>query len=319
LPTGLSLSSSGLISGTAGGSAGTFTFTVNATDVNSRATTSSSLSITTINPSTVVTTTFAVPAGVTPVYNPLSDSNLIAGESFSRGSASTISLTRANGFRYFTMTAGSYTVTISGANGSGNNHYRGRVLSGTLTLTSTTNLMAVVGHNGVGSYSGGGMTGLAIGTNFATATPIFVAGGGAGGYSTSHSVGDGRPDNTYQTYNNGGFYDPGAGWFSNAGSGNASTPARSITNGGFGSIGGCGDGAGFGGGGGGCPGGGGGYQGGQAGGNSPAQTGGTGGTSYWTSPMSNINNVGLRGSDTSSSFSSTVTAESGYMTITSNN
>ena len=45
LPTGLSLSSSGLISGTAS-AAGTFTFTVNATDVNGRFTTSGSLSIT---------------------------------------------------------------------------------------------------------------------------------------------------------------------------------------------------------------------------------------------------------------------------------
>ena len=50
LPTGLSLSSSGLISGTLGGSAGTATFTVNATDVNGRATTSGSFTFTSIQP-----------------------------------------------------------------------------------------------------------------------------------------------------------------------------------------------------------------------------------------------------------------------------
>lgn len=319
LPSGITLSSSGLLSGTIGGTAGTFNFTVRSTDENDRFTDSGTLSITTVISVTTVTSTFSVPSGITPVYNPLSESNLIAGESFSRGSATSISLTRADGFRYFTFSAGSYTVTISGACGSGNFHYRGRVLQGTLTLTSTTNLMAVVGHNGVGAYSGGGMTGLAIGTNFATATPIFVAGGGAGGYGSAHSVGDGRPTNSFATYSTGGFYDPGAGWFSNAGSGNATTPARSITNGGFGGIGGCADGAGFGGGGGGCPGGGGGYQGGQAGGNTPAQTGGTGGTSFWTSPMSSISDQGLRGSDTTTNFSSTNTSNSGFMTITSNN
>ena len=52
LPSGISLSSSGLLSGTIGGSAGTFTFTVNATDVNGRTTTSSNISITTIQPYT---------------------------------------------------------------------------------------------------------------------------------------------------------------------------------------------------------------------------------------------------------------------------
>lgn len=48
IPTGLSLSSSGLISGTATGASTTYTFTVNATDVNGRTTTSGSLTITTV-------------------------------------------------------------------------------------------------------------------------------------------------------------------------------------------------------------------------------------------------------------------------------
>jgi len=316
LPTGLSLSSSGLISGTPS-SAGTFTFAVNATDVNGRATTSSNFTIVIVNP--LLNVTFTVPDITQNPSGPLSDSQLIAGETFTTLSAASINMTRSNGFRYFTLPAGTYTVTVAGASGSSPEHGYGIIRRGTMVLGSSTNMMALVGHNGQSSYGGGGMSGLAIGTNNASATPIFVAGGGGGGYGGTNPARDGQEG----TSGGGGAgsqnYDSGAGWFSNASRSysNGEPRARSVTNGANGgNQNACGgSGGGFGGGGGNCPAGGGGYTEGGAGGDGGPFGGGGGGGSYHTSPVSSVTTIGYRGTNRSSTWSSLLTSESGYITI----
>lgn len=256
-------------------------------------------------------------------YSAPSNAQLQAAETYTLGNATTIGLTYGNGFRYFSLNAGSYTVTISGANGSGTQHGYGIILTGTLTLPSTTNLVALVGHNGTGSYSGGGMSALAIGTSYTTATALFVAGGGGGGYSSFNTNLDAKAASTAVPATCTDFaYDSGAGFTANgARSYSGSGLAQSFRNGGQGGVStSCGSVyGGFGGGGGSCPAGGGGYVGGYAGGNSPSAVGGSGGSSYWdTTYISGVTTVGWRGSNRTltNSTNATVVAESGYITIT---
>ena len=210
-----------------------------------------------------------------------------------------------SGYHYFDISAGTYTVNIKGAEGSGTQHGYGADITATMVVTAATRLVAIVGNPGNGSYSGGGMSAIALrnaGSDiYTSATAVLVAGGGAGGYSSSHSQldagGVGWNPTTRRTYNTdrgdgrGGTYDGGASFnnnynpeiYASSQGGQGSEAAQHWV---WGSRGGiatpCGGGqqGGFGGGGGSCPAGGGGYYGGTAGGNSPAATGGGGGTSY---------------------------------------
>ena len=213
-----------------------------------------------------------------------------------------------SGYHYFDLPAGTYSVLIKGAEGSGNNHGLGAIINATLVVVASTRFVALVGNYGTGQYSGGGMTAIALRNSgsfdvYTSAIPILVAGGGGGGYGSQATVGlqawggsvDDDPtirrgvatdgpgglgvydggaafSNVYSPirYNNvtGVQGDVGAQHFVWGGLGGRATACETIFTGGFG------------GGGGACPGGGGGYYGGKAGGDSPSQSQGGGGTSY---------------------------------------
>lgn len=208
----------------------------------------------------------------------------------------------ANGYHYFTLQPGTYSVNIKGAEGSGQAHGRGANIDATLVVTAAVRFVALVGNYGLGNYGGGGMTAIALrnadNDGFATAIPVLVAGGGGGGYNNGQLQADAGGIADSPTTRRGqatdgdglGNYDGGAA-FSNvyaprhypAVFGTAGGPgAQHFVWGGLGGrVDNCGDvRGGFGGGGGSCPGGGGGYYGGKAGGDSPSGSAGGGGTSY---------------------------------------
>lgn len=209
----------------------------------------------------------------------------------------------SSGYFYFTLPAGTYSVVMKGAEGSGTGHGYGATLNATLVCTASTRMVAIIGQAGSGSYSAGGMSALAItaggADTYAGATPVLVAGGGGGGYGSlgdqSDAGGTSWPSTTRRNNNptecatyGGGVYDAGAPF--TAGAHEVSTYSCTVNSEAAvaftaGATGGTqdacgGDKGGFGGGGGSCPGGGGGFYGGFAGGNSPSSTGGGGGTSY---------------------------------------
>ena len=202
-----------------------------------------------------------------------------------------------SGYHYFDITEGNYTVSIRGAEGSGTQHGYGAIITASMTVVTTTRMVAIVGNPGSGLYSGGGMSALALRNAasdiYTSAIPILVAGGGGGGYSTLNSEADAGGTNWTSITRRGigGIYDGGASFFNNYNpelynnttGGQGSNAAQHWV---WGSRGGiataCGGGTsqgGFGGGGGSCPAGGGGYYGGRAGGEGPSRGGG-GGTSY---------------------------------------
>lgn len=205
------------------------------------------------------------------------------------------------GYFYFDIDPGTYTVQIKGAEGSGTNHGFGVTINATMVSSVTARMIALIGQAGAGSYSGGGMSALALsagGDTYAGATPILIAGAGGGGYTYLPSEGDGgntswtpttrRGTSTGCATYGGGTYDAGAPFnpafhtvsaYSCTINSNAAQAFLDGARGGITTT--CGGGqGGFGGGGGSCPGGGGGYYGGFAGGDAPTQTGGGGGTSY---------------------------------------
>ena len=322
LPSGLSLSSSGLISGTIGGSAGTFTFTVNATDVNGRATTSSSLSIATVSPElySFTTATFT-PGGATGRTGP-SITQARSGVGNPAWASTYLNMTTSGILDWTVPATATYAVTIAGAKGGTNNNATGGngiSIVTTASLTQGEIVKLIVGHLGVniastrstggggGSYmwrasnntllcaaggGGGGAYGgasrngtAAVQSSTATAGTLgSLAGGsgGAGGTGGSGSSGAG-----------GG----GGGWSSNGTGTNGSNGGLSPLNGGTGGAGyytNPNEDGGFGGGGGGGNyggGGGGGYSGGGAGPNNDG--GGGGGGSYsLTSITSSSANTG---------------------------
>jgi len=309
LPTGLSLSSSGLISGTLGGSAGTATFTVNATDVNGRATTSGSFTFLSIQPAWTALTFTTNSTGV----NGPSAGNVTANFT---GTASAWSV--SSGVILLTIpVTGSYRIDIAGARGGNANNGSGgqaaRIV-GTTTLTGDAQYKVVVGQPG-GDRPGGSQQGSGGGggASFVAANsgniPIVIAGGGGGsagawpGYS-SYGAGNASTSTVPNQSNgcnncaaiasggNGGNNcSPGAaaggGWFSagsSSGTSNGAAPGQALSgiptggvNGDNGGVGG------FGGGGGGrnvIAGGGGGYNGGNTPGDSSCTGGGAGGSSY---------------------------------------
>ena len=207
-----------------------------------------------------------------------------------------------SGYHYFNMVAGTYSVRIKGAEGSGGQHGYGADISANIEVSQTTRMVALIGNAGSGPYGGGGGTFIAIttGNTYTTATALLVAGGGGGGYNSFHDQLDGgdtswtpttrRGNSTDRGDGRGGTYDGGAAFsavyntetYPSTEGGQGSVAAQHFVWGGRGGIQtACGAGqGGFGGGGGSCPAGGGGYYGGKAGGNSPTAYGGGGGTSY---------------------------------------
>jgi hypothetical protein len=199
-----------------------------------------------------------------------------------------------SGYHYFDITEGNYTVSIRGAEGSGSQHGYGAIITASMTVVTTTRMVAIVGNPGSGNYSAGGMSALALRNAasdvYTSATALLVAGGGGGGYSVLNTEADAGGTTWTSTTRRGTStteYDGGAAFnavynpeiYSNSTGGQGSTAAQHWV---WGSLGGrvtpCGaDQGGFGGGGGSCPAGGGGFYGGKAGGSG---YGGGGGTSY---------------------------------------
>ena len=109
------------------------------------------------------------------------------------GSVLPADATYSSGYVYFNIYPGTYTVEIKGAEGSGTQHGFGATINATMVSSVTTRMIALLGQAGSGSYSGGGMSALALsagGDTYAGATPILIAGAGGGGYSSLQSEAD---------------------------------------------------------------------------------------------------------------------------------
>jgi len=325
LPTGLSLSSSGLISGTLGGSAGTFTFTVNATDVNGRATTSGSFTFLSVQPAWT-SLTFSDNRGAGS-RDQASSGNITT--SFS-GTAPTYSV--ASGIISLTIpVTGNYTINAKGAQGgasdSGQQGGLGASITGTFSLTSGSIIKILVGTKGgnvtAGTRGGGGGGGTYVATN---ANAILVIAGGGGGGGTNQAGGAGQAGNngasgcctgTIAAGGSGGnggggaeYGSGGAGWSGNGANSantNSNVAPNSFLNNGIGGLGSRGWGypeqtqdGGFGGGGYSYAGagGGGGYSGGGGGGWSQAGAGGGGGSFNNGSSQTNTTGGGPAGNGT---------------------
>lgn len=283
LPTGLSLSSSGLISGTLGGSAGTATFTVNATDVNGLATTSGSFTFLSISPAwsdVTVTASGAVQTG--------------GSSSISyTGSAPTYSV--SGGIYSLTIPlTGTYRVRARGARGGvgvdNSAGGAGASIQGDFSFTAGQVIKLLPGNQGLTRGSGGGSGGGGGGsfvTNSSNGALCIAGGGGGGADGSSGGNRTGTPGTTGTSGTSGrdgqnsggsggnGGSTSGSDWFGSGGGGlngnganggNGSTGGQAFVNGGNGGNAGGSYGAagGFGGGGGATWGaaGGGGYSGG---------------------------------------------------------
>jgi hypothetical protein len=221
----------------------------------------------------------------------------------------------ATGNTYYNNTGGgqlwtvpatrTYRIVASGAAGTGGN---GAVMTADVPLTKGNVLLIVVGQNPTGTmYTAGGGTFVTLGSTFAAATPLLVAGGGGGLYinrgdfsaASTSTFGNypppgtplagwpavGATGGTNGSGGGAGHYSGGGGFYSSGGENGAGTGfGYSFRSGARGGDNGCGNGVGgFGGGGGGCPGGGGGYSGGGGGINLAGSSnyyGGGGGGSY---------------------------------------
>ena len=321
LPSGITLSSSGILSGTAGGSAQTYTFTVNATDVNGRATTSSSLSITTINPELYSFTTVT-----------FNTNNNTGGNSSNTGPDVSTIRSNATGTPTPSAWSGTYlqnhsqpgiflwtvpataTYRIRGVGAGGNwgsagNAGAGASMQGDFSLTQGNVLRCLVGHTGgtTGDYGGGG--GGTFIYNQSTSTHLISAGGGGGGDGSSgynsastSSTSLGTWDGSASSYQGGGGCGGngvgGGGFSGNGGNGGNS---KSFLNGGEGSTDNPGDcegnavgGFGGGGAGGNGAGGGGGHYGGNAAGNDSGPASGGGGSYNAGSNQSNTTGAAAR-------------------------
>jgi hypothetical protein len=189
LPTGITLSSGGLLSGTPSGiTSSPISFTFNATDDAGNTVTSSTI--------TVVVTLFAFSshtftnAGVTGREGP---SLAQARSAYSATSwANTFLNMSTNGIQKWTVpVAGTYRILAVGAVGgrAGDNAIwgYGASMQGDFTLAAGEEVNIVVGQGGVGTPSnglnmaGGGGGGTAVWTTAASSEPLIVAGGGAGG------------------------------------------------------------------------------------------------------------------------------------------
>lgn len=173
LPTGLSISSSGLISGTPSNS-GTFNFTVRATDENTRFTDSSSLTLVSINPElySFTTATFGT-NGVTGRDGPnITQARAALGNP---AWANTYLNMTTNGIQLWTVpVTATYRIQAYGASSQG---YNGASAQGDIVLTKGDVIKIACGQPGTGNqYAGAGGT-FVVHNN---GTVLIVAGGGAG-------------------------------------------------------------------------------------------------------------------------------------------
>jgi hypothetical protein len=319
-PTGITLSSSGLISGTASGitgSTGTLSFVFSATDSNGVSVNSSTISIPTFIYafSNHTFTTASATGNVGPTLNAVRSAY-----SSTTWAATYLNMT-SQGIQEWTVpSTGNYTITAAGAKGGiGASNYDsgyGATMSGTFSLVAGAVLRIAVGQTGgqgLNGNGGGGGGGTFVATS--ANSPLICAGGGGGSsYATANNIttqnhGSSSIGNGNAGVNQGSEDNAGAGFNTNVAGTSSSAGAFSFLNGANGGnatlsnpVGG------FGGGGAGYQsfpsgGGGGGYQGGNSGTSSwTAEGNGQGGLSY---------NVG-----TSQSNSSGSNNGNGYVTIT---
>ena len=230
-----------------------------------------------------------------------------------------------------------YTIEVAGARGwSGRTGYgNGAILRGNIELIAGDYLLIAVGQEGVGAYAGGGGTFVGTGTIYSSATPVIVAGGGSGGYSSASTENHGRttikggicsavPANAPGDNGHAGAdslsgstsYDPGAGWIDGGRQYDGTYNKGFLEGAAGGNAASCGTGpGGFGGGGGSCPAAGGGYSGGAAGGSSH---GGGGGGSYFDTAFTDRSTSDGKYELSTSGIVSTLgyNAAAGYCTIT---
>jgi len=199
LPSGLSLSSSGLISGVAynGTVSGNSTFTVTATDTAGNSTTSGTLTINSTFFPAGAQFTFTS-AGVSGRNGP-SLAQCQSAYSATAWTQNTANLNMTtNGVQRWTVPAtGVYAFSVAGARGGndGVSGGSGRILTGNVSLTLGEVLNIVVGQPGYdsgggnGGGGGGGGTFVYTGssTGYADSDLLFAAGGGSGGNNGSGS------------------------------------------------------------------------------------------------------------------------------------
>jgi hypothetical protein len=197
LPTGLSLSSSGLISGAAyaGNTVANYTFTVTATDSAGNSVTSGSLSIQ-ANFFTVGTSFTFTTAGVTGRNGP-SLAQCQSAYSATAWAQLTANLNMTtNGVQRWTVPAtGVYAFSVAGARGGQDgsaNGGSGRIISGNVSLTANEVINIVCGQpgndaggNGGGGGGGGTFVYTGASSGYADSDLLFAAGAGSGGNNGS--------------------------------------------------------------------------------------------------------------------------------------
>lgn len=211
IPTGLTFSSSGLLSGTCSAS-GTFTFNVRATDVNGRTADTGNISVVvTLSIYTFTNATFT-PGGATGQTGPniTQARSGVTGTPAPSGWTGTYLNMTTNGIQRWTVpSGGSYRIDAYGAQG-GNGGATGGLgarIMGDFTLTTGEVIQILVGQQGqTGTHSQGGSNAGGGGGTFvirADNSILLIAGGGGGGYGLSYGVANGISASATTTGNNG--------------------------------------------------------------------------------------------------------------------
>lgn len=324
LPSGLSLSSSGLISGSSysGNFSGNVNIVVSATDENGLSTNSGTLTIPTSFLSVGSTFTINPTHGTTQSPPTLAEAqNGLPGWASSNISISNNSILLTN------LPTGTYTVTCAGARGGSASTAggQGATITSSFTFASTPSLYFMVGKKGdndTNTGGGGGGTGIWQ----AGPTLLIAAGGGGGGTNGTNTGGNGQTSTSGQSGRTsggaGGSSGNGGGFSQSGGNGGASAGGGWLTAGASsgGGQGGSGGGAGSSTGSGGKSyyNGYGGYGLGGGGGNGNYGGGGGGGYSGGGGGQSNDNAGGGGGSYSSQTITGTGLSSSndGYITFT---
>jgi Putative Ig domain len=186
LPPGLSLSSTGLISGSAynGSTSTTYTFTVNATDANGTVSTSSTLSIAASFFAVGTSFTFTA-VGTSGQYGP-TQSAVQSSYSATSWTQSTANLSVNGGIQYWTVpVTGTYRITAAGAAGGGGSAAGyGGITAATVNLTVgqiVRILCGQMGATGDSSHGSGGGGTFVVQSPYNTDASILCSAGGGGG------------------------------------------------------------------------------------------------------------------------------------------